>query len=122
MTPEKTLQQLFDDYVQELDAARVTALRRCEGRLKTWTRRLGNEARAREKLASEAPPCTDTRVIYVLRKYWLTCDTLRRNDPAAPTPAEFILGWLKSLRPELAAFLEPLPYWPLGKDERGNWI
>jgi hypothetical protein len=123
MTPAKTREQLFNDYLLELSVARETALRRQEGRLRTWTKRLGSEARAREKLETQAPPCTDTRVIFVLRKYWLACDALNREHPAtAIDPREFLLGWLRAAQPDLTPFLEPLPYWPMGKDENGNWI
>ncbi len=122
MRGQKTHQDLFAEYAHELASAREVALRRWEGRMNTWTRRLGSEARAREKLDSQAPPCTDTRVIGVIRKYWLTCDALNRKNPAAALePREFLLGRLRTAQPELASFLEPLPYWPMGKDEQGNW-
>jgi hypothetical protein len=123
MTTNPTHDALFRRYLEELTAARKTALQRAEGRLKTWTRRLGSEARAREKLAKSAPPCTDARVIGVLRKYWLECEALNRQAPHTTVdPREFLLSRLQATRADLASFLEPLPYWPMGKDERGNWI
>ena len=119
----QTHAQLFDLYVAELTIAREKALHRLAGRMATWTRRLGSEARAREKLDADAPPCTDTRVVAVIRAFWLRCDALNRQNPAVRVePRDFLLAWLKTARPILAAFLEPLPYWPMGKNENGEWV
>jgi hypothetical protein len=123
MNVDKARTELFTEYLEELRAAREKAVRRAAGRLQTWTRRLGSEARAHEKLDMEAPVCTDTRVVGVIRKYWLKCVMLNREDSlTAVDPREFLLGWLRTSAPDLERFLAPLPFWPVGKDEDGNWV
>lgn len=114
---------LLNDYVGELRSAREDAVRRYEGRLRTWTQRLGSEARAHEKLASGPPLCCAGRVIAVVRKYWLACDALNRQHPAERIdPREFIVEHLASRSPDLARFLRPMPYFPLGKTKSGDWV
>jgi hypothetical protein len=114
---------LLDDYVRDLTVARDDALRREEGRLKTWTQRLGSEARAREKLSRGPPACCGGRVIAVVRKYWLACDELNRKyGNKGIAPHEFMTELLEARTTELAGFLRRLPYWPIGKNEKGEWV
>jgi hypothetical protein len=108
---------LLDAYVADLGRVRDLALRRQEGRLSTWTQRLKSEARAREKLAIDAPPCSDLEVVAIIRQYWLACDSLNRKlGREVVAPREFMIGWLQSRSPELVDFLRDLPYWPIGVD------
>ena len=114
---------LFESYKRELAAARDVALRRYAGRLQTWTRQLGSEARAQERMASEQPACVDMRVIAVLRKYWLACDALNEKlGDRGIEPIVFMTEHLEARSPDLAAFLSELPYWPIGKDKKGRWV
>jgi len=123
MTMHPEYETLLDEYLSELKLARDDALKRVEGRLRTWTQRLGSEARAREQLSQQPPLCTGTRVIAVVRKYWLACDALNRKYPAhSIDPREFLVSWARSKDPKLADFVSELPYWPIGKDEEGNWV
>jgi hypothetical protein len=84
----------------------------------------GDEARAREVVGQEKPPCTDRRVIAVIRQYWLACDRL--NASLAPAqrvePLAFIFDSLAQDAPDLYTFLAPMPYWPMGKDDAGRWV
>jgi hypothetical protein len=114
---------LLEAYVRELGAARDVALARQAGRLQTWTRRLGSEARAQEKLAGEQPPCVDMRVIAVLRKYWLASEALNRELGAQGTDTmTFMTDHLEARSLGLAAFICEIPYWPIGMDAQGCWI
>jgi hypothetical protein len=109
---------LLDSYVRDLHLARDEALRRQEGRLRTWTKRLGSEARAQEKLAEGRPPSGDLRVVAVVRKYWLACEALnRREGRRVVEPREFLLDVLRDRAPQLATFIDTLPYWPIGVDD-----
>jgi hypothetical protein len=123
MEPEAEYLVLLDSYVRDLEFARERALCHYEGRLRTWTGRLGSEARAREKLAANAPLCTDLGVIGVIRKYWLACISMnRRYGREFVEPHFFALDWLRSRSPILADFLNDLPYWPIGSDDLGERI
>lgn len=123
MALHREYEALFEDYLRELKRARDDALRREEGRFKTWTERLGSEARAREKINQQSPACTSPRVIAVVRKYWLLCIHLNQKYPSQSVdPPEFLVNWVRFRSPEIAKFVSELPYWPMGKDEEGNWV
>lgn len=120
-TPE-AYSALLGEYLVALSEARQHALARRAGRLKTWTRRLGSEGRAREHLASNGPLCADPKVVAVVRKYWLACDALNRRSPGSTVdPARFLVDWARTRSPALADLVAGLSYWPLGIDEAGNW-
>ena len=116
-------EELLDHYVKDLRLAKADAAARHEGRMKTWTKRLGSEARASEKLARNPPLCTGKRVVAVVRKYWLACDALNRRHPEqAIEPPDFLVSFLRRKDPSLALFISEMPYWPIGKDNEGNWV
>ena len=112
---------LLENYVRDLARAGDEALRRQEGRLGTWTRRLGSEARAREKLAAERPPSADLKVVAVVRRYWPACEDLNRRAGRRVIERQvFLVDDLRGRSPELAEFIRSLPYWPIGADDYRN--
>lgn len=116
----KEYYQALENFIAELKVARNDALSRKAGRIKTWTRRLGSEARAREKFKNSPPLCTGMKVITVIRKYWLYCQEINRRHLSDPVdPILFMTDFLRSRSGELADFLSEIPYWPIAKHEYG---
>jgi hypothetical protein len=118
--------QLRQAYLDDLRWAKGEASEQYENRIRSIAdeRFEGDEARAREAVEQEQPPCTYRRVIGVIRKYWLACDRL--NDSLPPLqripPLVFIFDSLANDAPDLYEFLSPMPFWPMGQDAAGRWI
>jgi len=111
-------EDLMHSYMADLRAALETVHRKRAGRLKTWTKRLGSEARAREKLADQGPYVVEPRVIGVLRKYWFACEEInRRSAENSRPPQQFLYDDLLLRDTKLARFVDELPFWPVGTGE-----
>jgi hypothetical protein len=71
-----------------------------------------------------AGPAEDPFVIWLVRKYWLACDSIGKDlDPSVRVrPEIFLLRWLLDEgRDNFVQLLTAMPYWPIGLDEDGNW-
>lgn len=109
---------LATEYIDALRKAREDADARWQGRLDQLIERLGSEARARESMAGSPPACAGTRVIGVTRSYWLRCDELNRSGgDQTVEPLEFIVEWARARDADLGAYLDEMPYWPVGRDD-----
>ena len=67
----------------------------------------------------------DGRVIAVVRKYWLACDSLnsRIEENIRVSPQVFLLAWLVEVDyREAVEVLAGMPYWPIGLDQDGKWV
>ncbi|SAL00417.1 hypothetical protein AWB81_05892 [Caballeronia arationis] len=117
----------FHDYVAELT--------RCARNALTWwhrirtrtTARLRSEERALHQMWWRRPagPASYPDVVSVIRRHWLRCASRNENAEFGPpiAPQLFVLGWLVEANlMELAHFLAPIPYWPMGFDADGRWV
>ena len=125
----KEFENLFEQYVQELDKAvtyeedRLDAIRwKLENKGKTESE---IEGFIRERFA---PICCSGRVIAVFRKYWLKCHGLnvhneKNNIDSYVKPKDFTVDWLtRDGDPcELYGVIEGMPYYPIGIDENGDY-
>ena len=72
-----------------------------------------------------AGPASDPRLVALIRRYWLLCDGLNREQTTERmvTPEMFLLGWLVEEREmQLVSVLAGMPYWPMGLDAQGSWL
>lgn len=120
-------QQLFHQYLAELQRAKRGADLWWQALIDTEQQRTGDRAEALRRVRERRPlgPVIEPKVIGTVRKFWLACAALnQRSAPAAAVPPQaLVLGWLLAEgHHELARFLAGLPYWPLGLDRQGNWV
>jgi hypothetical protein len=121
-------QALFRQYVTALKTAKDDSEEWWESLIDTEEKRTRDRAQAVENVMERRPTglmslgASDA----VVREYWLKCDALNRktkNPEERVAPEEFLLLWLVNGRlDELAEFLADMPYWPIGMDEKGNWV
>jgi len=120
--------ELFDEYCAALDAGVRAAVENWTGELHGWAAdgRTPAEARATMWETYPAGPAAFPPFVALVRRFWLRCDALNRQVPAAKAvrPEQFMLGWLREVpeREEAVAVIASMPYWPLGMDPQGQWI
>ena len=119
----QSYQELFQAYMKDLRWAIEDARERREAQIATLAASFdGDEARAREAVEEE-PLCEEPQVIGVIRQYWLACDRLDQSrKPGAIEPLDFIYHFFQHSAPELYAILSSIQYWPIGQNEKEEWV
>lgn len=120
--------RLLEEYLAELRRSAKDAIRWWNGLVEGIRERTGaSEDRAQRDVWADVPagPATHAHVLATLRRYWLRCAEL--NASLLPSdrvpPEQLVLGWLMELgESELVGMLGHLTYFPVGLDDKGQWV
>jgi hypothetical protein len=120
--------RLFDDFVQELAAAKLLAERAFNDEVgkgvSAGQRREDADASVRRR---RGPPAAHPRVLAIVRKYYFACHHLNEQKEAAGvdefvTPIDFVNEHLMGKHEDLWEFLSELVYLPIGVDASGKQV
>jgi hypothetical protein len=120
-------QALFEEYREEVDFVTAVALEWWQETLDARKRLQPDEKRALRKAWIDRPagPASYPGLVSLIRDYWLLCHRLNEETPKDQKvlPWTFLLGWLLDGNyQQCVSVLACMPYWPIGMDERGNWV
>ena len=119
--------KLFDDYVQSLQRVIPEARRIWLAIIERCHQSTGDADKAMLEAFRFQPAGAgfDSRVVGVIRAYWLACDEMNAGlliQERVP-PQVFLLQWLIDCRDKDAVeVIAGLPYWPIGLDHAGRWV
>lgn len=117
--------QLFEEYVQALRRA-VDEARAAHNAAVNEKMRQGLSAKAAKAEAEKELGllCTYPLIIAVFRHYFLACEKLNRDEhvDGFQYPHIFALERLMGKHDDLSDILTELPYYPVGIDERDEWV
>ena len=128
--PEPTpIRALFKRYKAELSALYQIQVKEREAVVRRIMDRDGvDEETAREVDISENDVMIhDGRAIHIIRKYWLEVDRMKKEKQGKGgswvEPLTFLVEYLGEEEdgPELVDYLTQIAYWPIGRDENGEW-
>lgn len=121
-------QNLYGVYKEYLEEALDIAEQWWDGMINDAVNLKGVDALEAEKgLFDEvfAGPAACDQVVWTVRSFWLRCVALNRevaHDDRVP-PQVLLIGWLiDEGRNDWATILAGMPYWPIGLDEKGDWV
>lgn len=117
---------LFESYLSDLGEVIPEARRVWHRVLEECRKTAEDETQAVRQAIAFAPAgaAFDARVVWVIRKYWLACDSLNAgvSDDERVSPQVFTLQWLIDVGyRDAVEVLAGMPYWPVGLDSDGNW-
>lgn len=128
--PPNPYPALFEQYRKDLRWAYDLAKERQDQLVRRYMDQQGiDEETARAKVrASHGPMAHNSHVTYVIRKYWLEIDRIKKETKEKDPDA----GWLEPLaflverleqedEEDLAEMLSEIAYWPIGLNEKGEW-
>lgn len=120
---------LFSKYRRDIKKATADARVEWEREIKLALRMVKgkNKEKAEQRAWATYPagPASAPAFVAVVRRYWLACDEINRKSKASDRvlPEVFLLQWLvNSGAQDEVDVLAGMPYWPLGLDEKGNWL
>jgi len=119
--------ELFQRYIVELVPVITDARRTWNAVIEQFQQRTGDREKARRAALMRLPAgaAFDGCVVAVIRKYWLACDALNSQVPPDErvSPQDFLLRWLIDQGYSSAVeVVAGMPYWPIGLDEKANWV
>jgi hypothetical protein len=121
-------QQLFRDYYRDLENALRIAEKWWGGVIASVQARSADSHQEAVQKAYErffAGPASLGVFLGVIHRYWMECVTLnaRLVEQARVPPEVMLLHWLLDGRHESwVQCITCMPYWPIGLDDKGNWV
>jgi hypothetical protein len=119
---------IFREYADFLaDAIDIIALGQWDDMIEAGVARGLDPAAAEEEVyrCYYAGPAQTSEVVWAVRTHWLKCVALNRElpPPQRVPPQCLCLQWLiDEGHQQWVTVLTAMPYWPLGMDEKGNWV
>lgn len=120
--------RLYRTYIAAVETASADAERAWDAETEARTQLTGDRSQAlREQWTTfPAGPAAEPVFVALIRRFWLACDELNKSTPTGAVPPEvFLVGWPAAEKPSTETVIRVLscmPYWPLGLDEKGNWL